>query len=369
MTKKNKYPRIIIDEFKFKTNVKQAIEICKKNNIKVLAVTKGFCGNRRMAQLYSECGIEYFGDSRLENFDVYSDIKGHKQLLRIPLISEIPEVVSKCDSSLNGDYGVIEKISEYCIKNNLKPHEIVLMIDLGDRREGILPEETKEVCNKIMKLKGVRLIGLGCNFGCYGARIPSDESMKTFVELQHQIEKDHNVKLTHMSGGNSLSLHMVWENRMPKEINFLRMGFAMIFGTEDMYRKTIEGMYRDAFRCEAEVIEVDYKSSLPVGECGIDAFGHKPYFEDIGTIKRIILGIGKLDTMFDAMIPYDQDLKILGDSSDHLIINANDSKIDYKVGDIVTFALDWGSLLYLFNSKYVEKVFENKETTSRKKTK
>nr|WP_197067252.1 hypothetical protein [Rickettsia bellii] len=114
----------------------------------------------------------------------------------------------------------------------------------------------------------------------------------------------------------------------------------MIFGTEDMYRETIKGMYRDAFRCEAEVIEVDYKSSLPIGACGIDAFGHVPYFEDIGDIKRLILGVGKLDTMFDAMIPYDKDLKILGGSSDHLIINSQDSKIDYKAGDIVKFDLD-----------------------------
>lgn len=62
--------------------------------------------------------------------------------------------------------------------------------------------------------------------------------------------------------------------------------------------------------------------------------------------------------MFDAMIPIDKDLKILGGSTDHLIINANDSKHNYKVGDIITFDLDWGSLLYLFNSKYVEKIFE-----------
>lgn len=353
-----KYPRLIINETKFKNNVKVAIDICKKNNIDVLAVTKGFCGNRRMVELYSECGIKYFGDSRLENFDVYSDIEGHKQLLRIPSISEIQDVVKKCDSSLNGDLNVIQKISEYCLNQNLKPHKIVLMVDLGDRREGVLPEETLYIVDQIMDFKGVELIGLGCNFGCYGARIPSDEAMQIFVDLNHKIEQKYNIKLSHMSGGNSLSLHLVWENRMPKEINFLRMGFAMIFGTEDMYRKTIKGMFRDAFRCQAEVIEVDYKSSLPVGKCGIDAFGHKPYFEDIGDIKRIIVGIGKLDTMFDAMIPIDKDLKILGGSTDHLIINANDSKHNYKVGDIITFDLDWGSLLYLFNSKYVEKIFE-----------
>ena len=353
-----KYPRLIINETKFKNNVKVAIDICKKNNIDVLAVTKGFCGNRRMVELYSECGIKYFGDSRLENFDVYSDIEGHKQLLRIPSISEIQDVVKKCDSSLNGDLNIIQKISEYCLNQNLKPHKIVLMVDLGDRREGVLPEETLYTVDQIINLKGVELIGLGCNFGCYGARIPSDEAMQIFVDLKHKIEQKYNIKLSHMSGGNSLSLHLVWENRMPKEINFLRMGFAMIFGTEDMYRKTIKGMFRDAFRCQAEVIEVDYKSSLPVGKCGIDAFGHKPYFEDIGDIKRIIVGIGKLDTMFDAMIPIDKDLKILGGSTDHLIINANDSKHNYKVGDIITFDLDWGSLLYLFNSKYVEKIFE-----------
>ena len=353
-----KYPKIIINETKFLNNIKVAMQICKEKKIEVLAVTKGFCGNKKMAELYAKAGIKYFGDSRLENFDVYSDIKGHKQLLRIPSLSEIPDVVKKCDSSLNGDIQTIKTISEYCILNKLKPHKIVLMIDLGDRREGVLPNETMKVVDEIIKLKGVELIGLGCNFGCYGARIPSDWAMKEFVDLQHNIENKYNLKLTHMSGGNSLSLHLVWENRMPKEINFLRMGFAMIFGTEDMYRKTIPGMYRDCFRCEAEVIEVDYKSSMPVGEAGIDAFGHKPHFDDIGDIKRIILNIGKLDTAFDAMYPRDKDLKILGGSTDHLIINANDSKINYKAGDIVTFDLDWASLLYLFNSKYVEKVFK-----------
>gem|GEM_PF-6021523 len=33
--------------------------------------------------------------------------------------------------------------------------------------------------------------------------------MKEFVDLQHNIENKYNLKLTHMSGGNSLSLHLV----------------------------------------------------------------------------------------------------------------------------------------------------------------
>ncbi|WP_412031350.1 alanine/ornithine racemase family PLP-dependent enzyme [Metamycoplasma buccale] len=351
------YPRIIINETKFKNNVKVAIDICKKNNIEVLAVTKGFVGNRRMAELYYEAGIKYFGDSRLENFEVYKDIPGHKQMLRLPQIEEIPKLVELCDSSLNGDLTIIKKISEYSLKNN-KIHQVILMVDMGDRREGVLPEDALKTAGEIIKLKGVKLIGIGCNFGCYGARVPSKEAMNKFIDIKRNIEKTYGIKLFHISGGNSLSLHMVWENTMPEEVNFLRMGFAMIFGTEDMYRKTIPGMYRDTFRCEAEIVEIDKKSSLPEGACGIDAFGHKPVFEDLGIIKRLICAIGKLDTMFDAMYPYDKDLKILGGSSDHLIINAQDSKINYQVGDVISFDLDWGSLLYLFNSKFVEKVFE-----------
>ncbi|MEA4115337.1 alanine/ornithine racemase family PLP-dependent enzyme [Mycoplasma sp. 744] len=351
------FPRIVIDENKFKTNIKRAIEICKEKNINVLAVTKGFVGNRRMVEIFAECGIEYFGDSRLENIANYQDIKGHKQLLRIPQIEEIPQLVELCDSSLNGDINVIKAISDYVIKNNKKVHQIILMIDLGDRREGILTNQVHETVNEIIQLKGVQLIGIGCNFGCYGARIPSVEKMQEFVQIKKDIETTYNLKLTHISGGNSLSLHMVWENTMPEEVNFLRMGFAMIFGTEDKYRQTIKGMYRDAFKCQASVVEVDIKSSLPKGEAGIDAFGHKPVFEDKGIIKRLLLAIGKLDTSFDDMYPIDSNLEILGGSSDLMILNATNSSIDYKVGDIIEFNLDWGSLLYLFSSKYVSKKF------------
>ncbi|MGY5139372.1 alanine/ornithine racemase family PLP-dependent enzyme [Mycoplasmopsis gallinarum] len=354
----NKYPRIVINETKFKQNIRRAIEICKESNIEVLAVTKGFVGNRRMAEIYSECGIKMFGDSRIENFKVYNDIPGHKQLLRLPQIEEIPELLTYCDSSLNGDLKMIKAISDYVVSHNLKPHKIVLMIDLGDRREGVLPEDVDFTVQEILKLKGVELFGLGCNFGCYGARIPSVEAMNLFVQIKNEIESKYYITIPHISGGNSLSLHMVWEKTMPKEVNVLRMGFSMIFGTEDKYRLTINGMYRDAFRCEAEVVEVDYKSSLPVGPAGIDAFGKEPVFVDEGDIKRLILAIGKLDTSFDDMYPYDSDLKVLGGSSDLMILNATKSKNNYQVGDIITFALDWGSLLYLFNSKFVDKVFE-----------
>ncbi|AWX42755.1 Alanine racemase, N-terminal domain [Metamycoplasma cloacale] len=354
------FPKIIIDEKKFLHNIKVAQEICAEKGIEVLAVTKGFCGNRRMAELFAKGGIKFFGDSRLDNFEVYKDIKGHKQLLRLPQLDEIPRLVELCDSSLNSELETIKAISDYCLANN-KTHEVIVMVDLGDRREGFLPEDTVEACGKIInEMKGVKLIGLGCNFGCYGGRIPSDEAMKIFADLNNEVQTKYNVKFSHISGGNSLSLHLVWENRMPKEVNILRMSFAMIFGTEDKYRKTIRNMHRDTFQCQAKVIEVKRKSSMPIGEPGLDAFGNIPTFEDIGDIDRVICAIGKIDTMFDAMIPLDKDMEILGGSSDHMIINVNKCKKQYKVGDIITFDLDWGSLLYLFNSSYVEKEFINK---------
>ncbi|QJG66967.1 alanine/ornithine racemase family PLP-dependent enzyme [Mycoplasma phocoenae] len=353
-----KFPQLIIDENKFKKNIAVAKEICNKKNIEILAVTKGFTGNRRMAELYKESGITFFGDSRLDNFEVFKDIEGHKQFLKMPSIEEIPRMLSLCDSSLQGDINMIKLIDQYIEKNQLKPHDIVLMIDLGDRREGILPEDTLTIANELKLLKNINTIGIGCNFGCYGARVPSKEAMNIFINCKNEFEKVLKKNLTHISGGNSLSLHMVWENTMPKEVNFLRMGFSMIFGTEDMYRETIEGMHRDAFQLKARVVSTDYKSSMPIGKAGIDAFGHKPVFEDKGMIKRMILSIGKLDAPFDALYPVDKNIEILGGSSDYMIIDYTNSTTEYKVGDTVTFDLDWGSVLFLFNSKYVQKVFK-----------
>ena len=89
---------------------------------------------------------------------------------------------------------------------------------------------------------------------------------------------------------------------------------------------------------KAEVIEIKEKPTYPIGEMFLDAFGNKPVYEDKGIRKRAILAVGKQDFVNDRdLVPLDENIEIVGSSSDHLIVDIQDSETNFQVGDITEF--------------------------------
>jgi hypothetical protein len=64
-----------------------------------------------------------------------------------------------------------------------------------------------------------------------------------------------------------------------------------------------------------------------------DILGREKEYIDYGVRDRAILAIGKQDTEIDALCPLSDDIKILGCSSDHMIVDVSDYKNDIKVGE------------------------------------
>ena len=166
------------------------------------------------------------------------------------------------------------------------------------------------------------------------------------------------MKLSIVSGGNSSSLYKVFDSTMPKGVNNLRIGEAIVLGRETAYGNHIEGCYDNAFTIKGEIVEVKQKPSVPIGEIGMDAFGNTPHFEDKGMMKRAIIALGRQDIKVDGMFPYDKKTEIIGASSDHLILDVTKSEKKYKVGDIVEFNVDYGCLLQAMTSEYVYKYYK-----------
>ncbi|MDO5063186.1 MAG: alanine/ornithine racemase family PLP-dependent enzyme [Peptostreptococcaceae bacterium] len=349
-----RYPLITIDKNKLANNARAAIELTARKGIVPVAITKLFQGDPQIAQILVDQGIKSLGDSRIQNLIKLKDIDAEKILIRLPMLSEIDLLVEYADISLNSEFETIRAISEYCVAHG-KSHKIVLMLDMGDRREGILEEDLDDMIESIMALKGIQLVGLGVNFGCYGGIIPSPEAMQRFGEYKKHLEQKYDLTLTHMSGGNSLTLHMIWENILPEGSTHLRLGQSINIGVEDRYGEVIEGFEGNAYMLHAEVIEKKRKSSVPVGQVGVDAFGNVPVFEDRGDIDRVIVGIGKQDMYFDALTPVDEGVKILGGSSDHMILDITDAKREFNIGDILSFEMGYSSVLMGLNSDYVYK--------------
>ena len=121
-------------------------------------------------------------------------------------------------------------------------------------------------------------------------------------------------------------------------------------------------MHKDTFVLKAQVVEIKHKPTHPIGEVFIDAFGNKPTYEDNGIRKRALLAVGKQDFgLQDNLIPQKQGVKIVGSSSDHLIIDIEDCDIEVKLGDILDFIMYYPPMMYLSGYSAIPKVLIKKE--------
>ncbi|MEW9835952.1 arginase family protein [Mesorhizobium marinum] len=104
------------------------------------------------------------------------------------------------------------------------------------------------------------------------------------------------------------------------------------------------------------MIEVKKKPSRPIGKSGYDAFGNQPYFPDEGDRLRAIANIGREDVMVEGLTPIDRGVRVLGASSDHLLLDVTDAEVPVAVGGRVAFRMGYGAMLLAMTSEYVEKV-------------
>ena len=371
------YPRLVIDIKKLEDNVKTLAAITKDDgNCSLMIVTKGLCADLEMVKMLAgRPEVDFVADSRLKNIKSYSKIvrdAGKKTvLIRIPMLSEVDELVKYVDVCFNSEMETVRAIDKAAAKEG-KVQDVLMMIDLGDLREGIFFENEEEILEdamEIKEMKNVNLYGIGVNLTCYGAIIPKNENLSKLVEIARKIEAKTGLKLEMVSGGNSSSIYLIESDKMPRigrmpkdekmpeGINNLRLGEAFLLGNDTAYETEIPNTHHDAIKLQAQIVELKEKPSLPIGEVGVDAFGEKPYYEDKGIMKRAIIAVGKQDTDLGSMTPVDERIEIMGGSSDHIILDLTACNDDYKLGDIVEFTVGYGGMLKLVTSPYVDRVY------------
>ncbi|VBB07054.1 Hypothetical protein LUCI_2298 [Lucifera butyrica] len=351
-------PALEVDLDKLQQNAARVVEKCHQQGIEVLGVTKGFSAIPEIVAALVAGGVDGLADSRMENI-----LELHKgafnlpiTLLRIPRLSNVDSVVQDTDISVNSEITVIKALSEAALKRN-RVHKVLLMVDVGDLREGILTENVLCAVKDIVKLKGVRLVGLGTNMGCFGGVLPSSNNLGTLVKLVEAVERCYGIQLEVVSGGGTSSLLLVEKQLIPAGVNQLRIGEGILLGTDTTNSRKIPWLHQDAFRLLGEVIEVKSKPSVPIGRVGRDAFGNIPQFVDRGIRKRAILALGKQDIYIEGITPVDENITIMGASSDHLIVDITEARQKVRVGDEMEFFLTYAGLLSVCNSRYVGKIY------------
>ena len=360
------YPQLEFDLALLRSNADAVISRCSGMGIRVCGVVKGVDGLPEAARVLRAAGAAELGTSRLEQVAKCraAGVPGPWLLIRIPGLTELPDVVALCETSLQSEWPTLLALEEECLRQN-KIHRVIVMTDLGDLREGFWDKkELVDVCERVERdLPHVQLAGIGVNLTCYGSTKPTPEKMNELVGLARQVEQRIGRKLEIVSGGATSSFTLVHWGTMPAGVNHLRIGEAILLGKDlqvDWGIRDMDYLRMDALTLRAEVVEVKDKPTYPIGEFAIDAFGRKPVYEDRGIRRRAILALGRADVgELESLIPREPGLTVIGGSSDHCIVDVEDCPRRLQVGDIVEFSLCYSHMLYATARSDMRIIFKN----------
>lgn len=354
-------PRLEIDLVKIQHNASVLVNRLKARGISVTGVTKAASGDPRIAGALLRAGVATLGDSRIENIEAMRrvGIRAPMTLIRSPMISQADRVVTHADVSLNTELDVISKLSNAARKAR-RTHGIVLMVELGDLREGIMPGDLERTVRETLRFPNIALMGIGANLACRSGVSPDIRNMAELSAMAESIERNFSLDsgLEIISGGSSANLPWALGGADIGRINNLRLGESLLLGLEPLHRLPIDGLHTDAITLVAEVIESKAKPSLAWGEIAQTAFGGKPPTEDRGIIPHTIVAIGHQDTDPDGLCP-PPGIDIIGASSDHLILDSGDRRL--KVGAEVNFRPNYSALIRAMTSPFVAKIMMGQE--------
>lgn len=331
-------PRLEIDLDKIHANARSLTSRLARRGISVTGVTKGVPDCPDIARCLLAAGVETLGDSRVENIDHIrnADLIASMVLIRAPMRSQIEQTVRLAAISYNSEMETIQWLSDASVRSG-RVHGVMLTIELGDGRDGVLPADLVRFAREVHALPNIDLKGIGANFACLRGVQPTASDVAELSRLADLVEADLGMTLGIISGGNSANLDWAFNAQSVGRINNLRLGESILRGRDPLTNAPVPGLETEAITLVAEVIETKRKPAT-------------------GTIGwRSILAIGRQDIDPDGLTP-PPGMQMLGATSDHLVVGTGGERLG--IGDQVRFGLSYSALMRAMTSPYVARMFK-----------
>ena len=334
-------------------------KLFKKNDIKWGITTKLLCGNRDFINEVTDLGIGEVHDSRISNLKVVKNIDPDTVTIYIkpPPKDTIPELIKYADISLNTELSTMHELSEEAVRQD-KVHKVIIMIEMGDLREGVMRDDLVDFYEKVFRLPGLEVVGLGTNLNCLHGVMPDGDKLIQLALYKQIIELRFKKKIPLVSGGTTVTIPLLLNNQLPNGINHFRVGEALFFGKDLFSDGVIDGMSDQVMELYTQIIEISEKPMVPSGDLGVNPQGKTAEINEADrgkTAYRAIVDIGTLDIQPNYLIPVNDNITISDASSDMLVLDVGENPEEYKVGDMIRFKLKYMGALGLMSSDYIEK--------------
>lgn len=352
--------RVTINLHHLRHNLNLINDWMKNHGASCTVVSKVLCGHSDTIRALGMLGVTSIGDSRLMNLPAVKGAVPNAEIwyLRLPHLSAIEPVINLSNVSLNSEIEVIEALSQEAQRQG-KMHKIIIMIELGDLREGILPGTLTKFYERVFHMSNIEVLGIGANLGCLAGAVPNIDQLMQLVLYRELLELKFDHKLPIISAGSSAVLPMLLAGSVPRAMNHFRIGEALFLGTDLVHGGTLRGLRDDVVVVEAEVAEIKEKSLVPIGETTEMSPFPNVVNEDLTPGQRgyrALVTIGQLDTDVSGLIPFNTEYQIAGASSDITVVNLGVSNNGMVVGDTIKFRVSYSALLRLMNDKYIDRV-------------
>ncbi len=355
---------LLIDIEKLKYNIFAIKKICKENNLGLMGIVKACFTCRPVIKAFADCEIMDIGFSRIEvGSHCEKDLSNHtRTLIAITIPEFADETVKYFTGSYHSEIESIQSVSESSKKFGID-HHVTLIVDNGDLREGVLPDDAKAYVKQILEMQTknshLKFAGLAANLGCCSGILPSNENLGTMNTITMDIEKDLGIDVPTLSLGGSIMLDWLSQKPLPEKISQLRVGETILLGNVPIINRHFEGLHSDVFTYRTTALEVKDKPSMPKGELGLDALGRKPTFYDKGIRKRAILNFGAVDTDPWALQPRGINAEIINSNSEYTIADITENNDNVKSGTVIDFSPGYSALIRAFLSPFVRKIVIN----------
>ncbi len=352
---------------KILNNIDKISDILNKKDISWSLVTKVLSGNRDILKEILKSDVikrtHSIGDSRISNLKMIKRLRPDAETMYIkpPAISYIKDIVLYADISLNTSMETVMALNDEA-KRQGKVHRIIIMIEMGELREGVIGDNIISFYRSIFDLPNISVEGIGTNLGCMYGIEPSLDKLVQLSLYKQFLEALFKRNIPLLSAGSSITLPLVNNKNFPPKANHFRIGEAVFLGISPFNGKKFKNLNTDAFRFYGNIVELEKKSMKPNGKKGDGNIGHlSDKAESPSDVKsnRAIVDFGILDVDPDTMEPVNSTVHYIGTTSDMTVYDVKDKKTNsdrhYKVGSRIGFKPSYMAVARLMNSRFIAK--------------
>jgi predicted amino acid racemase len=348
-------------------NARQVRRLAGRWGLSVLPVLKAVASHPAAVAALTEAGaFTRFGCAEAAEADQAGLGPAGRCLIQLTALSRVRQTAETFQRSFQAVPEVLAALNQATAALGRK-HEVVLMVDLDDEREGVNPEDLPELLDYARTLPHLTVKGFGATTTCLGHRLPDQRLADDLRALRSVFAGGPEPEIS--LGG---TVWAAWVDQAgPGVITELRLGDPFILG-EDIYRQTAlpGGPFRtDVCRLEAEVLEIRTRRPGPGLNGGAGPAGHvaglpePPDRPRPGQRRRALLDLGRFHSAADLIQNGGHGDFILsglncrlpgafiaGISAGYLVLDITDCAEEPRVGQTISFKPSYWSIAEAFRN-------------------